>query len=313
MLETGEFPAPRQAPDTAATDTVVPPSWFTDALAQQPVHSGIVVDGCEIRYRSWGNPEHPPLVLIHGGGAHSAWWDHIGPLVSAAHHVLAPDLSGHGDSGSRDEYSLRTWAREVLAVATAVDPTAHPTLVGHSMGGWVAATAAIRHSAALEGIVVIDSPLRDRAPEGGRLLNRGRNPEGYRSREEILSRFRIVPPQASTLPYVARHIANESVRREHGRWFWKFDPRIFALPDDEFAPTDQEPLEEVFESIHCRSCYIRCENGIVPPDIAARIESVLQLRGPFIELAAAGHHPMFDQPLSLVAMLRTLLEMWSIT
>lgn len=44
-----------------------------------------------------------------------------------------------------------------------------------------------------------------------------------------------------------------------------------------------------------------------------RIRSILQLRGPVVELAEAGHHPMLDQPLPLVATLRTLLEFWSIT
>jgi pimeloyl-ACP methyl ester carboxylesterase len=47
--------------------------------------------------------------------------------------------------------------------------------------------------------------------------------------------------------------------------------------------------------------------------MADRIRSMLQLRGPFVELAEAGHHPMLDQPLPLVATLRTLLEFWSIT
>jgi pimeloyl-ACP methyl ester carboxylesterase len=58
---------------------------------------------------------------------------------------------------------------------------------------------------------------------------------------------------------------------------------------------------------------MRCEAGIVPPDMGDRLRSILQLRGPFVELAEAGHHPMLDQPLPLVATLRTLLEMWSIT
>jgi hypothetical protein len=47
--------------------------------------------------------------------------------------------------------------------------------------------------------------------------------------------------------------------------------------------------------------------------MAAQIRSILQLRGPFVELAQAGHHPMLDQPLPLVATIRTLLEFWSIT
>lgn len=42
-----------------------------------------------------------------------------------------------------------------------------------------------------------------------------------------MSRFRPVPGQDVILPYVAEHIARESVRRKGLRWRWKFDPAIF--------------------------------------------------------------------------------------
>jgi pimeloyl-ACP methyl ester carboxylesterase len=69
--------------------------------------------------RAWGDAKLPTLVLVHSGGAHSGWWDHIAPFFSSTHRVIAPDLSGHGDSDFRAEYDLDTWAREVLAVAKA--------------------------------------------------------------------------------------------------------------------------------------------------------------------------------------------------
>jgi hypothetical protein len=50
--------------------------------------------------------------------------------------------------------------------------------------------------------------------------------------------------------------------------------------------------------------------GLAPPDMRDHIRSILQLRGPFVELAEAGRHPMLDQPLPLVATLRMLLAMW---
>jgi pimeloyl-ACP methyl ester carboxylesterase len=65
--------------------------------------------------------------------------------------------------------------------------------------------------------------------------------------------------------------------------------------------------------MRCRLGYVRCEAGLVTPAMGERIRSILQLRAPFVELAEAGHHPMLDQPLPLVATLRTLLEFWSIT
>lgn len=104
------------------------------------------------------------------------------------------------------------------------------------------------------------------------------------------------------------------MRKVASEWTWKFDRAIFngKLPDPE-TPAEQELMEDLMAQMPCRVAYLRCERGLVPPAMADQIRSVLQLRGPFVGLAEAGHHPMLDQPLSLVAKLRTLLEVWSIT
>lgn len=279
-----------------------------------PEHCDIEVDSCRIHLRAWGNREQPPLVFVHGGGAHSGWWDHIAPFFAHTHRVIAPDLSGHGDSGTRTTYSMRTWSREVLAAAAAGGPSGHqPTVVGHSMGGWVAAVAALYGGEPIDSIVIIDSPLRDYAPEEPRLRDRKRRTAGYRSKEEIIARFVPVPSQETVLPFIARHIAIESVRRTLGGWIWKFDPAIFDTSVVGQRPADQESMEEMMAEIPCRIGYLRSEAGLVSLEMADKIRSMLQLRGPFVELAEAGHHPMLDQPLPLVATLRTLLELWSIT
>ncbi|CAM3458064.1 alpha/beta fold hydrolase [Mycobacterium colombiense] len=287
------------------------PSWFTTALDQKPDHCDVDVDGCRIHLRVWGDADQPPVVLVHGGGAHSGWWDHVAPFFSGTHRVIAPDLSGHGDSQARGSYDLRTWATEVMAAAAAAGPGGRPTIVGHSMGGWVVSTAAMHYSQQINSMLVIDSPLWERAPEEGRL--RRRNHKLYRTKDEILARFTAVPSQELILPYVRQHIAADSVRKTSEGWIWKFDPAIFGGELVEPTPSDEESLETMMTAIRCRVGYLRCEAGLVPPEMAERIRSMLQLRGPFVELALAGHHPMLDQPLALVATLRTLLEFWSIT
>ncbi|MEZ4290203.1 MAG: alpha/beta fold hydrolase [Myxococcota bacterium] len=57
--------------------------------------------------------------------------------MRAATAVAALDLSGHGDSGHRERYSLEGWTREVMAVARHAGIDGPPVLVGHSMGGFV--------------------------------------------------------------------------------------------------------------------------------------------------------------------------------
>ncbi|BBY23190.1 hypothetical protein MSTO_33950 [Mycobacterium stomatepiae] len=135
----------------------------------------------------------------------------------------------------------------------------------------------------------------------------------YGSRDEILSHFTAVPRQELVLPYVAKHIATESVRKAGKKWVWKFDPTIFDGELLEPEPDDEESLEAMIAHMHCRIGYLSCEAGLVSAGMGERLRSLFQLRGPFVQLAEAGHHPMLDQPLPLVATLRTLLEFWSIT
>jgi pimeloyl-ACP methyl ester carboxylesterase len=118
----------RPGPDRAAA-----PGWFERAVATAPEHRDVDVEGASIHYRVWGDPALPGLVLVHGGAAHSGWWDHIAPQLHS-HRVVAPDLSGHGDSSRRDGYDMQVWAREVVAVAAA-EHLDRPVVLGHSMGG----------------------------------------------------------------------------------------------------------------------------------------------------------------------------------
>jgi pimeloyl-ACP methyl ester carboxylesterase len=287
------------------------PGWFSRALAEQPEHCDIIVDGCRIHFRCWGRPNHPLLVLIHGGGAHSGWWDHIAPFLAQDFRVVAPDLSGHGDSGPRRAYDMSLWAKEVLTAAAAAHGPGQPTIVGHSMGGWVAAAAGQHFREDVDSIIVIDSPVRERAPGRSRLRNRRQPVNGYRTRDDILSRFTAVPSQETTLPYVMRHIALESVRQTSTGWIWKFDQRVFATPLLDPGTQDDTELQRILDEMACRVAYLRSEFGLVPSHMADRFRTILQRRGLYVELAAAGHHPMLDRPLSLIASLRTVLASWS--
>lgn len=296
---------------THITDLVTHvPRWFADAIGEQPEHLDTELDGCPIHLRCWGDQHQPGLLLIHGGGAHSGWWDHIAPLLAASHRVVAPDLSGHGDSGVRDTYSLQTWAREVMAAAAAGGVSGRVTIVGHSMGGFVTATAAIM-APDLAGFMIIDSPLRDRPPEESRLSVSNRRTTGYATREEIESRFTAVPPQETILPYVARHVARESVREDDNGWFWKFDPAVFDSGLFSSQPPPAETLARALSEAACEKAYLRCQFGLVPRRMADHISGMLSGTGSYVELIDAGHHPMLDQPLVLTAVVRALLAAWS--
>ena len=285
----------------AETEAAVPPAWFTQALSVPVTEHVTAVDGVPIAYRMWGSsPNGRGIVLVHGGGAHSRWWDHIGPLLAADRRVTAIDLSGHGDSGRREAYSFDEWAREVLAVAADAGLDA-PTVIGHSLGGVVTLRVAALAGSRIEGAVIIDSPVRNPAPEQQAAQDRRVFGElrVYPSREAAIARFRPVPDQP-VLGYIAGHVAAASVRQADGGWTWKWDPRIFVL----------EPPRAPLTRLDCRVALFRAEHGIMSAEMSEIMYDRLGRVAPLIEIPAAGHHIMLDQPIALAAALRTLLSDW---
>lgn len=87
-----------------------------------------------------------PIVMVHGAFCGGWAFERFrGPFETAGHHVLAPDLRGHalGDpSEAVVGVSMTDYARDVAALCERQDEP--PILLGHSLGGLVAAMAAQR-------------------------------------------------------------------------------------------------------------------------------------------------------------------------
>jgi pimeloyl-ACP methyl ester carboxylesterase len=279
------------------------PRWFRAALADEPEHRDAEVAGLRVHLRCWGDERLPGLVLVHGGAAHSGWWDHIAPFFASTHRVVALDLSGHGDSGWRAPYDMRLWADEVVGAAAAGGITGHPLVVGHSMGGWVATHVGVHHGDRIAGVAIIDSPLNDQPPEEQRMIHKQRPTRVYPTRAAALDRFTATPAQDVLLPYVKQHIAEDSIRPVDGGWTWKFDPTLFG---------QRTLLRDLLPELRCRAAFMRSEFGLVGPSMAGEIDKLLGHRVPIVELPDAGHHPMLDQPLPLVTALRMLLMQWAL-
>lgn len=287
------------------SDNGAAPQWFVDALAVPSETGRVDVHGASIHYRAWGERNRPGIVLVHGGMAHSGWWDHIGPQLAHGRRVVALDLSGHGDSDHRDHYTLEAWAAEVVAAAEAGGIDGAPVLVGHSMGGIVSFATSHLHGDELAGIVVIDSPIRDLTPEEvemrAKLVADARPPRVYPSVDDAVARFRLVPPQDDAEPYVLDHIARGSLKAVDGGWSWKFD-------NLRMGREGRSSLEAM--SPRCPVAYFRCEHGIIGDDLFARVTGALGPDALLVDLPASGHHPMIDQPLAVVAAVRTVLAAW---
>jgi pimeloyl-ACP methyl ester carboxylesterase len=192
------------------------------------------VDGCEIYTRAWGEPGRPGIVLVHGSAAHAGWWDPIAEALAQDFHVVALDLSGHGDSGWRDSYSGAAWADEVLAVIDEYD-VAPTVLVGHSLGARVALVAAGERPAAVSGLMLLDPPIRPPAPDGSPPRAPMRTPGGARTfstLDEAKMSFHLRPHEPILNHERLLEVAAGSFREGDDGWTYKADSRVHERIDD---------------------------------------------------------------------------------
>jgi pimeloyl-ACP methyl ester carboxylesterase len=99
----------------------------------------------------------PALLLIHGVGDDSATWNSVHAQLAQRFTVIAPDLLGHGESDKpRADYSLAAFANGMRDLLTTLGID-RVTLVGHSLGGGIAAQFAYQYPQMVERLVLVSS------------------------------------------------------------------------------------------------------------------------------------------------------------
>ena len=139
------------------------PEPVRDALEEPPDGGEGVVeaDGIPFATRTWGDPDAPPILLVHGVTSSSRTWWRVGPAlaVGMARFIVAVDQAGHGRTGHwAGKFAFRDNAASIAAFVRAAG-LLRPELrvVGHSWGG---VTAAALPSAGLvpDVTVLLDPP-----------------------------------------------------------------------------------------------------------------------------------------------------------
>ncbi len=305
-----------EGPLAALAGAVPPaPAWFTETVAVEPESAFVEVAGVPIHYLRWGDRASPGLLLVHGNAAHAYWWSFIAPWMARDYNVAAIDLSGMGDSGWREAYSMDLFVEEQLAVCEAAGmfgPEEPPVVVAHSFGGFVTMLMGALHGDRLAGTVIVDSPVNPPDRERGGPRRRGaiRPNKVYPALEAALARFRLMPPQSCDNLYLVDWVARRSLKpapQDNGEpgFTWKFDPAIWQ----DFSIGDTAAR---LRSTKCRIAIFRGENSVLmPPEIGEYMFNLLGRAAPVVEIPLAQHHVMLDQPLAFVAALRALLADWN--
>jgi pimeloyl-ACP methyl ester carboxylesterase len=279
--------------------------------------------GLRYHFLEWGGDD-PTLdhtvVLIHGFLDLSWTWEAVAAAgLAGKYHLVAPDLRGHGDSdrvGAGGYYHFMDYLADLQDLIDQVGRK-HVSLVGHSMGGSVAAyftgvyPTRVARLAMLEGLGPPDGEWvswPDRVSAWIAAWKRTRERGGskrYHSLEEAAARLRTTDPKMSL--ELARRIAEVStVRGDDGRYQFKHDP-LHLTPSPQLFMVDGAMA--LWRRIACPTLLVDAQESefrYSPEDALRRRSAFANAR--HVEIADAGHMMQRHQPQLLATLLDEFLR-----
>lgn len=119
----------------------------------------VAVDGGDLLVARWGS-EGPVILAIHGITASHREFVALAEALPQPCQLVAPDLRGRGGSRSiRGPWGMEAHARDMVALLDALGLPRADVVLGHSMGGFVAAVMAARYPTRCGELLLVDGGL----------------------------------------------------------------------------------------------------------------------------------------------------------
>ena len=275
-----------------------------------PITNSFISQRLRLNYVDWGNPDAPPLLLVHGGRDHARSWDWVAEELRHDWHIIAPDLRGHGDSAWSPDgnYEMSAFVYDLAQLIHQLNLTS-VSIIAHSMGGNIATRYAglfpenVRKMVNIEGLGPSPKMLAERDATGIKKRFRqwiedkrnaaGRTPKRYPNIEAAYERMKT--ENSYLTDEQARHLTVHGIsRNEDGSWSWKFDNylNIWAMFD-----MPEEDLLAIWKSITCPILMMYGANSWASnPEKDGRINNFPTAK--VVEYENAGHwlhHDQFDR------------------
>jgi pimeloyl-ACP methyl ester carboxylesterase len=278
----------------SATDLGIPHDPGVAYVSRQTV-----LRGMRFHFSEWGDPDAPPVVLLHGGNQSSHSWDLVSLHLADDFHVYALDQRGHGDSEPATVYNPIVAYDDLSGVLDQLGVTSL-VMVGLSMGGRNAMYFAAKRPEAVKKLVIVDigPEISKRAgqPSAG-----PPEPDTWESIEQAAQHLYRSNPYPGIHYY--RWVVSESLRPgPDGGLVWAWHPSIKLLRSQ--ADIDWWGL---LKTIVPPTLVLRgAESTVLDRDVAERMGRDLP-HGKFVEIPRAVHTLHEDNPEAVLAALNDFL------
>jgi pimeloyl-ACP methyl ester carboxylesterase len=248
----------------------------------------------------------PVVVMLHGFTGSKENWYPLAERLRGRYRLLIPDLPGWGESERKpgDDYGFAAQAARVDAFIRALSPHRPVVLLGHSMGGGIAALVAARYPQQVARIGLLDAAgVRFKDNQFGIDVLAGKNPFAVSDRASLTRYIDTVFHRPEAKPWIpwpasrgliARRRADAGFEQAVLDRIGRGDERF--LPGDEAVAIDQPAL-----LLWCR------QDAVIDP-------SALDLYATKIPQAAkvllddCGHMSLMEKPDAVAAAVVALVE-----
>ena len=274
----------------------------------------------ELHYLEWRGeaPKASPTVLIHGFLDFAwSWQGVVRAGLEGRRRIIAPDMRGHGDSdsvGAGGYYHFADYIADLSFLLSEIAP-GPVNLVGHSMGGMIAAYFAGAFPERVERLALLEGlgPPEDNTPRPIRVKNWIKNWKARRKSSSttyagVAEAARRLRRNDSLLTEeLAFQLAEHgTLATSDGRYRFKHDPLHLSQGP---YPFDREVAFEFFRNIRCPVLIVDAAESEFAPmrnEAQQRIAEFRAHRRVVIE--SAGHMMQRHQPAALAKILNEFLE-----
>lgn len=281
------------------------PGWFTAARESSAAQCKTVeCEGARIAYQTWGDPASRPVLLLHGAGASSEWWEATAILLASDYYLIAPSFAGCGRSQWRESYDIEQSVVEALACTQAENlhgPEARPICIAHSFGSETGARLAIEPAQPISQLILIDSLLGLYGSFEESLPARER--QTYPTEDDAAGRYSTMPRDDFGPPFLRDHVARQSLEQvttDSGDtlWTWRADPNLMIN-------LKFEPILSSLGEARCPTDFLYGEKSSMnSPELRARQAHFARPDSKFVEIKEVGHHILLDRPRELANVIR---------
>jgi esterase len=278
-------------------------------MTAQSTDCYVEANGLKFHYLDWGNPDNPPLVLLHGVGQTCHTWDLFAAAMSPHFHVMAFDQRGHGDTdwAPDKDYSRKTMVKDAEGFTTALGLDRF-FLTGMSMGGANSLAFTGQNPDRVEALVVVDVGPRVENKGVQHIRNFMKDFREFDSLDDAAAVIHKFNPRRP-LEIIRKYTVVYNLKQlPSGKWTWKYDTYFSEGHSRGDAKQMEQELSTEVKKISCPTLLVKgAESDVLSLDGARSLQEAVP-GSEFSLIPGAGHSVMGDNPPAFEAAVREFYQ-----